>query len=156
MNLRRLTDNDLPLLREFWIQRWGADIVIAHGESIRYDEVEGFIFGNWAGVITFLVRDDECEVTSLDSLEEGKGIGVALMHEVYREARERGCRRLFLITTNDNLHALGFYQKHGFELSALHRGAIDESRKIKPSIPLIGMNDIPLRDELELEIVIKK
>ena len=68
------------------------------------------------------------------------------------EARSRGCRRIFLITTNDNLNALGFYQKRGFELAALYRGAIHESRKIKPSISLMGMNHIPLRDEIELEI----
>ena len=67
-------------------------------------------------------------------------------------ARERGCRRLFLITTNDNLRALAFYQKRGFELAALRRGALNESRKLKPSIPLIGENGIPLRDEIELEM----
>jgi len=50
------------------------------------------------------------------------------------------------------LNALGFYQKRGFELVAVHRGAVNESRKIKPSIPLVGMNGIPLRDEIELEI----
>jgi len=71
------------------------------------------------------------------------------------EARKRDCWRVFLITTNDNLHALGFYQKRGFELVGIHRGAVNESRKIKPGIPLIGMNNIPLRDEIELEIVLK-
>ncbi|MBL8062505.1 MAG: GNAT family N-acetyltransferase [Anaerolineales bacterium] len=152
MNIRLLTPDDLPLLREFWITHWGADFMIAHGETIRYDEVEGFVFGEWKGLITFQVRGRECEVTSLDSLQEGKGIGTALVNEVLREAAKRHCRRLFLITTNDNLHALRFYQKFGFELCALRRGAINETRKQKPSIPLIGMNNIPLRDELELEI----
>ena len=68
------------------------------------------------------------------------------------EARTRNCRRLFLITTNDNLNALGFYQRRGFEIFTVYRGAIHESRKIKPGIPFIGMNNIPLRDEIELEI----
>jgi len=31
-------------------------------------------------------------------------------------------RRVFLITTNDNLHALDFYQRRGFELVAVHCG----------------------------------
>jgi hypothetical protein len=70
------------------------------------------------------------------------------------EARKRNCWRVFLITTNDNLNALGFYQKRGFELVAIHRGAVNESRKVKPSIPLIGDNNIPLRDEIELELVL--
>lgn len=152
MSLRLLTPDDLPLLREFWITHWGADFVIVHGDTIRYDEVEGFVFGEWKGVITFQVRGEGCEVTSLDSLEEGKGIGTTLLNEVLQEAKKRGCRRLFLTTTNDNLNALRFYQKFGFELCTLRRGALDETRKQKPTIPQIGMNGIPLRDELELEI----
>jgi hypothetical protein len=50
------------------------------------------------------------------------------------------------------LNALGFYQRRGFEIVTVYRGAINESRKRKPSISLIGMNNIPLRDEIELEI----
>jgi hypothetical protein len=59
-----------------------------------------------------------------------------------------------LITTNDNLHALGFYQKRGFRLVAVHSNALAASRKIKPSIPDFGMHGIPLRDEIELEILL--
>ena len=150
--LRRLTREDLPRLRDFWVQHWGSDDMIMHGEIVQYDEVEGFVFSDWTGLITFMIRGNECEVTSLNSLQEGRGIGVALIDEVVREAKDRQCCRLYLITTNDNLNALGFYQKRGFELSALHRGAINESRKLKPSIPLIGENNIPLRDEIELEM----
>jgi GNAT superfamily N-acetyltransferase len=150
-DLRRLTQADLPRLRDFWTEHWGGEIMITRGQTVRYDEVEGFVFGDWAGLLTFMIRGGECEVTSLDSLQVGQGIGTKLMDEVLREAKDRNCRRLFLITTNDNLNALGFYQKRGFELAALYRSAIHESRRIKPSIPLIGMNDIPLRDELELE-----
>ena len=152
MSLRLLTPDDLPRLREFWIEHWGSDLMITRGETVRCDEVEGFIFGDWLGLITFIIRGDDCEITSLDSLQAGQGIGTALLEAVLAEVKKRNCRRLFLITTNDNLHALGFYQKRGFELAALYRGAVNESRKLKPSIPLIGENNIPLRDEIELEI----
>ena len=150
--IRRLTREDLPRLRNFWVEHWGSEVMIMHGLTVRYDEVEGFVFGDWAGLLTFQIRGDECEMTSLNSVQEGKGIGSGLIDEVTREAKERNCRRLFLITTNDNLNALGFYQRRGLELSALHRGAINESRKLKPSIPLFGENNIPLRDEIELEM----
>lgn len=150
--IRRLTHDDLPRLRNFWVDHWGSELMIMHGLTVRYDEVEGFVLGDWAGLLTFQIRADECEITSLNSLEEGKGIGSRLINEIIREAKERNCCRVFLITTNDNLNALGFYQKRGFELSALRRGAINESRKLKPSIPLFGENNIPLRDEVELEM----
>ena len=70
------------------------------------------------------------------------------------EARRQGCRRLWLITTNDNTHALRFYQRRGLQLAALHRNAIEESRRLKPEIPQHGADGIPLRDELELELVL--
>ncbi len=138
-----MSQSDMPRLRDFWTQQWGSDFIVVHNEIIRYDEVDGFIYGDWAGVITFMIRGEECEITSLDSLKEGKGIGTALINEVLQEAKEKNCRRVFLITTNDNLHALGFYQRRGFELVSIHRGAVNESRKIKATIPLIGENNIP-------------
>ncbi|MBN2119349.1 MAG: GNAT family N-acetyltransferase [Anaerolineales bacterium] len=153
--LRHLTSDDLPRLRQFWIEHWGSDEVIARGNVYRPEQVEGFVMeedGEWIGLLTLFIRDGECEVTSLDSLREGQGIGSRLIDKALAEARARNCRRLFLITTNDNLNALGFYQKRGFEMVAVRRGALNESRKIKPNIPLIGVNGIPLRDEIELEI----
>jgi GNAT superfamily N-acetyltransferase len=153
-HIRRLSQNDLFRLRDFWKERWGDNFIVVHREIIRYDEVDGFIYDDWTGMITFMVRGEECEITSLDSLHEGKGIGTKLINQVLQEAKEKKCRRVFLITTNDNLHALGFYQRRGFELVAVHRGEVNESRKVKPTIPLIGENNIPLRDEIELEMLI--
>ncbi|MDQ2692154.1 MAG: GNAT family N-acetyltransferase [Chloroflexota bacterium] len=155
MNLRRLSENDLPRLRQFWIDHWGGEEMVTRGTVYRPEQLEGIVVEegeDWIGLLTFFIKDNECEVTSLDSLREGQGIGSALIDKALNEARARGCRRLILITTNDNLNALGFYQRRGFEIVTLYRGAIHESRKIKPGIPLIGMNNIPLRDEIELEI----
>jgi N-acetylglutamate synthase-like GNAT family acetyltransferase len=154
-HLRRLTPADLPRLHQFWIEHWGSEEMIARGKVYHPEQLEGFVVeeeGKWMGLITFLIEDDQCEVTSLDSLRPGKGIGSRLMDIAIEEARAKKCNRIFLITTNDNLRALEFYQKRGFEIVTIYRGAIGESRKRKPSIPLIGMNGIPLRDEIELEI----
>ena len=154
---RLLTGGDLPRLRQLWAEHWGGGFMVAHGAIIRPEQLEGFVLEDgreWVGLVTFLIADADCEITSLDSLREGKGIGTALIGKVLEEARARKCRRVFLITTNDNLHALGFYQRRGFELVAVHRGAVNEARKIKPSIPLIGDNGIPLRDEIELEMTL--
>ena len=70
-----------------------------------------------------------------------------------RAARQAaGCTRLWVITTNDNVNALRFYQRRGFCLVTVHRGAVDRSRAtLKPEIPAAGAYGIPLRDEIELE-----
>lgn len=154
-SFRRLISDDLPRLRQFWVEHWDGEEMITRGNIYRPEQLDGFVMEDgkeWIGLLTFFVKNNECEVTSLDSLREGQGIGTTLMNAVVEEARKQGCRRVFLITTNDNMHALRFYQKRGFELVAVHRGAVNESRKLKPSIPLTGFDDIPIRDEIELEM----
>ena len=152
---RRLAADDLPELRRFLKEHWGDDFVVAHGVVYHPQELEGFIAldgREWVGLVTYKLAARACEIVSMDSLRERQGIGTRLIENVAAEARQAGCQRLFLVTTNDNLEALSFYQKHGFELVEIHRAALDESRKIKPSIPLIGLHGIPLRDEIELEM----
>ena len=156
--LRRLSRDDLPRLRQFWIEHWGGEEMIARGNIYRPEQLEGFVIEEdeeWIGLLTFLVKDGECEVISLDSLRQGQGLGSRLIEQVIQEARAQGCRRLFLITTNDNLNALGFYQRRGFEIAAVYRGAVNESRKRKPGIPLVGYDNIPLRDEIEVEMSLR-
>jgi len=157
MNIRRLTSEDLPRLRQFWIEHWGGETMIAHGKVYHPEQLDGFAAAEkdqWDGLITFSLSNQELEVTSLDSLREGQGIGTALINKVVDEARANNCKRVFLVTTNDNLNALGFYQRRGFELVKIDRGAVNRSRKIKPGIPLVGENNIPLRDEIELEMML--
>ncbi len=154
---RRSTPEDLPHICDFWREHWGDDFVVVHGVVYRPQELEGFIAldgSQWAGLVTYKFLQHECEIVTLDSLREGLGIGTRLIEKAAEEARRAGCARLFLITTNDNLEALGFYQKRGFLLVRVNRGALAESRKIKPAIPLIGLHGIPLRDEIELEIAL--
>ncbi len=150
--LRRLTPEDLPHLRRFWQARWGNDEIIVHGEVYRPEAMEGFIVDDWSGVLTYVIEHGDCEIITIDSLVENQGKGTALIDAVIRQARECHCRRVFLSTTNDNLRALGFYQRRGFELASLRRAAINETRKRKPGIPLVAGNGIPIRDEIELEM----
>jgi len=157
MNIRRLTSADLPRLRQFWIKHWGAEFVVAHGVVYHPDNLEGFVAvegDEWVGEITFAFLKNDCEIVSLDSLYAGQGIGTKLIQAVIAEARKRSCKRIFVITTNDNLNALGFYQRRSFELVKINRGAMIETRKLKPYIPFIGENNIPLRDEIELEMIL--
>jgi hypothetical protein len=76
---------------------------------------------------------------------------MALLDAIKKLGREKGSALMRVIVTNDNLNALGFYQRRGFRMVALHPGAIDMIRAMKPSIPLMGHNHIQIRDEIELE-----
>lgn len=104
------------------------------------------------GVLTYVLDGLQCEVLTLHVDEAGRGVGTALIAEVRDIAARAGCARLWVITTNDNVDALRFYQRRGFRLVALHAGAVDVSRAaLKPQIPTVGAYGIALRDELELE-----
>jgi GNAT superfamily N-acetyltransferase len=107
------------------------------------------------GVLTYVIDGSGCEISSLYAASRLGGIGTALIGAVMDVARGVGCRRLWLVTTNDNVDALRFYQRRGFRLAELHAGAVDRSRAtIKPSIPENGDHGIPIRDELVLERVL--
>jgi GNAT superfamily N-acetyltransferase len=106
-----------------------------------------------AGLLTYIERGGECEILTLHAVRQWAGAGSALIAAIRDLAASRGCRRLWVVTTNDNVDALRFYQRRGFRLAVLRPGAVDESRRsLKPEIPLTGAYGIPLRDELELEL----
>ena len=109
--------------------------------------------GTLAGVLTYVLRGAECEVLTLHAAHRHRGTGTALLEAIETLARDAGCARLWLITTNDNVDALRFYQRRGFRLRAVRPGAIDAARlELKPESPVVGDHGIPLRDELELEL----
>jgi ribosomal protein S18 acetylase RimI-like enzyme len=140
---------------EVLTERWHSTQVVSRGNLIEAAALPGFValdeFGP-IGLVTYQIEGDSCEIVTLDSLVEGRGVGSALIAAVREAAEESGCRRLWLITTNDNTPALRFYQKRGFCLVAVHRNALEHSRQLKPEISRIGLDGIPLRDEIELEM----
>ena len=109
--------------------------------------------GERVGLTTYRLEGDECELLTLDSATNGTGSGTALIEAVKDAARSAGCRRVWLITTNDNTHAFRFYQRRGFRIREVRPGAVDREREtIKPEIPQLGNDGIPIRDEIELVI----
>jgi ribosomal protein S18 acetylase RimI-like enzyme len=139
------------LLKEWWA---GPEIV-TRGKTHRADTLAGFIAvhkGKRAGLITYCIEGKNCEIVTMNSLTEGKGIGTALVDAVKTIAAVKECKKLRLITTNDNTNALRFWQKRGFHIAAVRVNAMEEYRKLKPEIPLTGNDGIPIRDEIELEM----
>jgi ribosomal protein S18 acetylase RimI-like enzyme len=154
--LRPMRADDAVWVRRFIWDHWGDDYVVAHGEVYYPHRLRGFVAASTEGTITGLatyhLQDLACELVTLNSTTEGKGIGTALLEAVRCMSEGLGCTRLWCVTTNDNLPALRFYQKRGFRIVAIHRNAVEAARQLKPTIPLGGIDNIPLLDEIELEL----
>ena len=154
MTVRPLREGDREWVRETLRELWG-ETVVSRGAVHDPMALPGFVAeegGERVGLLTYRVDGADCEVVTIDAFPEGAGAGTALLDAAARAARDAGCGRVWLITTNDNLRALRFYQRRGFRLVAVHPDALERSRELKPSIPEIGLDGIPLRDELELEL----
>lgn len=152
-----IEDKDRTWVADLLKEWWAGPLIVTRGRQHYADKYPGFIAeveGKRSGLVTYNVSGKDCEIVTMNSLVEKIGIGSALIDAVKDAAKKAGCQRLWLITTNDNTHALRFYQKYGFELVAVHRNAIAESRRLKPGIPLTGNDGILLRDEIELEILL--
>jgi len=145
---------DRAWLAELWRNEWAGETMVTRGRLYHLADLDARLAWEGTarvGAATFRLDDDGCELTSLNAQAPGRGIGTALLAAVEAVARAAGCRRLWLITTNDNVDALRFYQRRGYRLVAVHPGAVDAARQLKPTIPLVGAHGIPIRDELELE-----
>ena len=157
--IRPLDRDDRDWVAALIEKEWASTKIVTRGKIHHADELPGFaaIANNKpVGLVTYRIDDKECEIITLNSLSRRIGIGSALVEAVKRVALDSNCKRLWTITTNDNVDALRFYQKRGFKLVAVHRNAVERSRKLKPEIPLVGKDGIPLRDEIELEITLGK
>jgi hypothetical protein len=136
---------------------WASTRIISKGKVHDTNELPGIIAihkNHRVGLLIYKIVGNECEIVSLNSLKENVGIGTALLKEIERISTLKGCKRLWVITTNDNIDALHFYQKKGFKIAAIHLDAPEQSRRLKPEIPLLGSNDIEIRDEIELEKIL--
>ena len=156
--VRSMEPDDAGWVRRQMSDWWGGETIVVHGVVYRPHELAGLVAerdGDRIGLLTYSVRERECEIVTLNSVEARTGVGTALIGAVQEVTSMAGCSRLWLVTTNDNLEALRFYQKQGFVLAALHRDAVATARRLKPQIPLIGHDGIAIRDEIELEMLLR-
>lgn len=154
--IRELREDDRDWARGLLRERWGSERVVSRGRVHEPAGLAGFVAewdGARVGLVTYRLAEGECEIVTLDSLVERHGVGTALIGAVRAAAAAAGARRLWLITTNDNEPAIRFYRSRGFEIVAVHEGAVDEARRRwKPEIPERGMGGEPIRDEVEMEV----
>jgi ribosomal protein S18 acetylase RimI-like enzyme len=134
------------------IERLGGAMQVVHGELFDVLAEPGLVAerdGGPVGYLAYVPAGDEWQLLALAAVGQWAGTGTALVEGLVALA---GGRPIWLVTTNDNVDALRFYQRRGFRLTALRPGAVDESReRFKAEIPSAGDLGIPLHDEIELE-----
>ena len=158
MTRNEIQDSDREAIARFVEEHWGSPLIICCGQRFYPHQERGFLErreGKIAGLLTYRMDGEQIHLLTLNSTVEREGIGTSLILQAIETARHQGARRLWLTTTNDNLHALGFYQRLGFRMVAVHVGAIDEARKQKPQIPETGFDGIPIHDEIVMELRVK-
>ena len=157
ISVRPVEDFDRDWLRETLTQLGHVRILSRGRLTEDAAKLHGFLAergGTRVGYALVRVDREELEVVALQALSRREGIGTALLAAVADEARKTRCARAWLITTNDNLDAVRFYQRRGWELVAFHRDAVTAGRHLKPEIPAVGDYGLPIRHELEFELLV--
>ena len=157
IHVEPLTDRWRPAAAEAWTASWGEPLVVSRGRLHDLRALQGFVAldregSRLMGVLTYAPDEaDDLEVVSIDALERRQGVGTALLSAAERLATAEARRRAWLVTTNDNAGAIGFYTALGWRPVAVHLDAVTRARALKPGIPEAGDGGVPLRDELEFE-----
>ena len=139
------------------IKGWGSDILVSRGKTYKTEDLEGILKykkNKIIGLGLYNIKNNECEIVLLETFIQKKGIGTEIIEKIKEIAKINNCKRIWLITSNDNIDAIKFYQRRGFNIANFYKNAMDESRRLKPTIPLIGNYEIPIKDEIEFEIKI--
>lgn len=146
---------DLDELRLLLRRRWGETLMM-FGRSWKLGDYDAFVMrdsgGNILGLVTTVVQKSTRLALTLDNFSDQPGVGRRLLDFVMALGREERARSLRVLTTNDNTPALRYFQKRGFRIVAFYPGAIAVYRQVAPTLPEIGVDDIPVRDAIELEI----
>lgn len=157
LKIRSAESADNAWLEELMIKEWGGLPLVIRGKKYYPTELDGIIAENENGIVGFLfyeIRNTDCEIIVFEVFDKFKGAGTILLNKLKDLAKNKKCFRIYLMTTNDNLDALRFYQKRGFHICGIHIDSVKISREIKPTIGITGDYDIPVRDEIDLEFIL--
>jgi hypothetical protein len=150
----RLEPVDGEFIRQRWQGTWGFPVV-SIDRTYMPEDVSGFCWrdewGEAQGLVTWHVEGDHAEIVTLDAYQQGRHIGGRLLDGAEAELMRRGVRRVSIITTNDNLRALSFYVRRGYRIVRLDLDGVERVRALKPDVPALGNDNLPLRDMIELQ-----
>ncbi|MFX1496143.1 MAG: GNAT family N-acetyltransferase [Promethearchaeota archaeon] len=153
-----MRNEDKSWLRKLMKEEWASINIVTKGHVHCTEDLPGLVAiykKRRVGLLIYNILNKECEIVSLNSLIDNIGIGTNLLKSIEYIAKSNTCRRIWLITTNDNTDALRFFQKRGYNIKEVYVDAIANSRKLKPEIPFLGSYNIEIRDEIELEKILK-
>lgn len=154
MEIRFAKIEEKQKIKELFTREWNSEVMVSKGHPHFVENLEtvlALIGEVIVGILTYEIKNNQAEIVSLDSFDEGKGIGTKLLKFTLDHFKRMKLDRIWLITSNDNCHAMRFYQKRGWKMVNVYFNAIEEARKIKPEIPLIGYDGIPIQHEIEFE-----
>lgn len=157
ITIRQTTPADKAFMRAEMRKWWGDEMVVIRAEQYHPAEYDGLIAeyeNENTGLIILRFADALCEIMSLSTDGRHPAAGEKLLAAALLFARENKAEKMIVVTTNDNIQALRFYQQMGFTICAWRKNAVEEARRIKPQIPRAGNYNIPIRDEIELEIIL--
>jgi ribosomal protein S18 acetylase RimI-like enzyme len=159
MLVRELRETDRPWAAALVARHFGSSAVVARGVLHDTHLLSGMVVvdqGEPIGLLQYRRVADQLEIVVLIACRRRQGAGRRLLDAAKEVARGQACRRLWLITTNDNRSARAFHRALRWRECAIHRGAVTEVRRLKPGIPLIGAAGEPIEDEIEFEWLIER
>ena len=159
LHIRKARRDDGPALRALCLRFFHHTDLISYGGKFEITDCESLVAerdGRLVGLLAYLWREGEgdCLVVAFAVAggDQGRGVGAQLQGWLEGECRGRGVERLILSTTNDNLPALYFYQRRGFQIVSVLPGVIQEElRSILSGAEPPGFGGIPVRDEIRLQ-----
>ena len=158
IEIKPISQADTDWVKAITKEKFGTDYIFDAGKKKFPYKLPGFIAylgSKKVGILTYEIIKNSCEIVTIESLRERIGIGSLLLEKLKKNAKNKSCGRIWLITTNDNLNAIDFYQNRGFKISNIYPGAVTKTREtIKPEIPLYEQNGIEIKDEIELELTV--
>jgi len=150
--VREATDDDRRTARELFNQDFGRTKIVAFGELMDIDEMPALVavrHSTPSGALAYRLLGDALHVVALatDPMWQRSGVAAYLLAEAELLARRLKLGRLLVATTNDNLPALYFYQRHGYRLTELIPNSVADHTHQEEA----GFAGIPVRDEVRLE-----
>jgi len=155
LTIRPATATDRTHIAELADYFWGEVEVKCFGRSYQVDVLPAFVACDGdeiAGVAVYTREGEAVNLVMLNVLPQWQGRGTArdLIVAVAEVARAEGAGRLIVATTNDDLLALGLYQRLGFTITGVRVGELLEHHG---GVEL-GFAGTPVRDEIQMELLL--